>query len=143
MKNVTINKQSKLFVIPCGKNGYSCLGFEVLEKRFKALSDEIGYKPVSKMKGTILRYNEYQSLIEFCRKKNIATGWKSNSELIPEFIGKEGKRVEVVTSYGEINRFIIGRSTGFIPCHLEIKKVNSTGGGSVCGYPFKRITFLN
>lgn len=142
MATITINKKEKLFVIQDEKYT-SCLGFDVLERRFTKLAEEIGYKPVSKTPGTLKRYNEYHSLLDFCRKKHEETGWRSQSELIPEFIGREGQRVEVVTSWGETFRYYIGKSTGFIPCHLEVKRKDSSGGGSVCGYPFKSIKFLS
>ncbi|MGO9377323.1 MAG: hypothetical protein ACLP29_02075 [Dissulfurispiraceae bacterium] len=37
MREVTINKEEKLFVIPAGDEGYSYLGFDNLYKRLKAL----------------------------------------------------------------------------------------------------------
>jgi len=55
---------------------------------------------------------------------------RSLSQLTPQFIGLEGWRVEVLTTYGEKRRFIIGRSTGWIPCHLEVNNRRSMGG---CG----------
>jgi len=143
MQTVTkLNKEQRLFVFHSGKY-FSCLGFDVLEKRFNSLSIELNYTQKSKRSGTLTRYKEYCKLLKIASDKHKQTGWKSKSELIPEFIGNEGKRVEVVTSWGEVNRFIIGKSTGFIPCHLEIKKSNSTGGSSVCGHPFKSIKFLS
>jgi hypothetical protein len=141
MSQITINKEQRLYVIPCGK-GFTCLGFDVCKRKLFTLANEMGYTPVSKRVGSLKMYNEYQSLIEFARKKNVATGWKSKSELIPEFIGKEGQRVEVVNAYNETERFYIGKSTGFIPCHLQILKSNSSGGGAIMGYPFKKVTFL-
>ena len=53
--------------------------------------------------------------------------------LSPQLVGLEGWRVEVVDDYGEAperfpRRFIVGRSTGWRPCHLEIARRNSTGG---------------
>lgn len=52
------------------------------------------------------------------------------SGLSEQLIGLEGWRVEVETTYGETRRFIVGRSTGWRPCHLEIPRRDSTGGGS-------------
>ena len=43
--------------------------------------------------------------------------------------GLEGYRVEVVTTYGEKRRFIVEKSTGWKPCHLEVKTRRSMGGG--------------
>lgn len=50
------------------------------------------------------------------------------SGLTPELVGLEGWRVEVVTTYGETRRFIVGRSTGWRPCHIEVKTRRSLGG---------------
>jgi hypothetical protein len=140
-QQIKLNKEQSLYVIPTG-NGFTCLGFDVCLNRSNKLAIELGLTPKNIRRGTIAAYNEYNRLTNIARKKNAATGWRSQSELIPEFIGKEGQRVEVVTNWGETERYYIGKSTGFIPCHLEIKRSDSTGGGSVCGYPFKSIKFL-
>lgn len=140
MKNVKINKEQKLYVIPSG-NGFSCLGFKVASRKAEALNKELSANLKLSRAGSKNLYAQYTKLLKIAAKKS-KTGWRSQSELIPEFIGREGWRVEVVTSYGETNRFIIGRSTGFIPCHLEIKKSNSYGGVSVMGYPFKSLRFI-
>ena len=51
------------------------------------------------------------------------------SELSPQLEGLEGWRVEVVDKHGETRRFIVGRSTGWKPIHLEVKTRRSLGGG--------------
>lgn len=48
--------------------------------------------------------------------------------LSPQLVGLEGWRVEVVTTYGEKRRFIVGRSTGWRPCHIEISRRSAFGG---------------
>jgi hypothetical protein len=55
---------------------------------------------------------------------------RSDNGLTKQLIGLEGYRVEVVTDYGETRRFIVGRSTGWIPCHIEVKRRSSFGGMS-------------
>lgn len=140
--DIKSNKEQQLYVIPSGRNGYSCLGFDVCINRLLKLATELNLSPKNVRRGSITAYNEYMRIINIARKKHLETGWKSKSELIPEFIGKEGERVEVVTKWGEASRFYIGISTGFIPCHLEISRNNSLGGPSVCGYPFQSIKFL-
>ena len=51
------------------------------------------------------------------------------SAMSPQLSGLEGWRVEVVDSAGESpRRFIVGRSTGWKPCHLEINNRRSFGG---------------
>lgn len=145
MKNVGLNKESKLYWIKEG-NGYSALGFDVCIKRRNDLAKELDLPQYTKeRKGTLKAYKEYESLIEVARlKHNKSNGrWRSQSELTPELIGLEGKRVEVINSWGEKSRFIVGKSTGFIPIHLEIKRTDSMGGGAVMGSPFKSIKIIS
>lgn len=49
-------------------------------------------------------------------------------DLTPQLVGLEGMRVEVVTTYGETRRFWVGKSTGWIPIHLEVHNTRSHGG---------------
>lgn len=51
-------------------------------------------------------------------------------DLSYQLTGLEGWRIEVETFYGEVRRFIVGRSTGWKPVHLEIKTRRSFGGGA-------------
>ena len=138
---IKTNKEQGVYVIPCG-DGYSCLGFDICLNRIEKLTKEMNLPEAKVKRGTVKAYNVYTAIVKEAQKRNKQTGWRSKSELIPEFIGKEGKRVEVIDKYGEKRRFYIGRSTGCIPCHLEIKLSTSTGGESVSGYPFQKITFL-
>ena len=142
-KPVTTNDEQRLFVIPSG-NGYSCLGFDVCEQRSKALADWIkanggNYTPPEQPNGTLEAYNRYTALCgiasEICRDRKI----RCNVELTPQLIGLEGKRVEVVDKYGETRRFIVGKSMGWMPVHLEIARRNSSGGPAVMGAPFKSV----
>lgn len=55
---------------------------------------------------------------------------RSPVNLTTQLLGKEGCRVEVVTMSGERRRFIVGRSTGWKPCHIELKNRTSSGGVS-------------
>ena len=145
MKKVGLNKESKLYWLKEG-NGVSALGFDVCIKRRNALAKELDLPQYAmERKGTIKAYKEYESLVECARLRHEASGgrWRSQSELTPELIGLEGRRVEVVTSWGEKERFIVGRSTGWIPCHLEIKRSDSHGGGAVCGSPFKSLRVID
>jgi hypothetical protein len=123
--------------------GFSCLGFDVCLTRLTSLAAELGESLPELQRGSMEVYNEHQRMLDIARKKHTDTGWRSQSELIPEFIGNEGRRVEVITKWGEKSRFIIGKSTGFIPCHLEIKRKDSTGGCAVMGHPFQSIKFLS
>ena len=50
------------------------------------------------------------------------------SGLSPQLKGLEGWRVEAVTTWGETVRFIVGRSTGWRPCHIERSRRDAYGG---------------
>ena len=133
MDKVTLNKKQGLFVIPCD-GGYSCLGVDVCFKRATALARELGLTvPMESQKATLSAYKYYQRICEVARERNTQTGWRSQSELTPELIGLEGKRVEVIDEWNQRKRFYVGKSTGYIPCHLEIARINSTGGPAVVG----------
>lgn len=134
MKKPIINQEQKLFVIPSG-GGCTGLGFDVCEQRAVALLRElvalgICDAPQPALYGTLERLAQYDSLVELARRHNEKTGWRSKSELCPQLIGLEGKRVEVVYPWGK-ERFIVGKSGGFIPCHLAIKRRDSIGGCAV------------
>ena len=58
---------------------------------------------------------------------------RDNSGLTKDLIGHEGWRVEVTRADGTKQRFIVGRSTGWRPCHLAIHNRRSHGGGPAYG----------
>lgn len=136
---ITINEEQQLFVIPCG-DGFTCIGFENLEWRAMYLARELtklGHCiPAPALFGTLERYGQYRECLALAESEHKRTGWRSASELILELIGLEGKKVEVRHKWPsgeeERARFKVGKSTGFIPCHLELKRRNSSGGAAVC-----------
>jgi hypothetical protein len=48
--------------------------------------------------------------------------------LSPQLLGLEGWRVQALTKYNETRRFIVGRSSGWAPCHIELARSNSNDG---------------
>lgn len=68
-------------------------------------------------------YQTWKSMSETERAKV-----RDESDLTLVLRGLEGYRVEVETTYGEKRRFIVGKSTGWKPIHLEIKTRRSLGG---------------
>lgn len=67
---------------------------------------------------------------------------RSDAGLTKQLIGYEGKRVEVVEQDGTVRRFWVGRSSGWIPCHIELKLRTSTGGHSAHGAPYRSIRIV-
>lgn len=134
LKAVTVNTDQSLYVIP-ESGGYSCLGFDVVIDRYNRLAAELlhsGAKtwgganqfPTAE-RGTLAGYDRYRALLDAA----YATGRRFTCELSPQLIGLEGHRVEV-QGYGETRRFIVGKSTGWLPIHLEIARRDSSGGGA-------------
>lgn len=136
-----INSEQRLYVLPEGK-GYSCLGFDVCETRTKRLAEWLKVPMPSNPVGTPEAYAAYLTLMDMARIKCAHEHIRCEVELTPQLIGLEGKRVEVVTSYGERERFYVGKSTGWMPIHLQIARRNSSGGPGVVGAPFKEIRVI-
>ena len=141
MKNVTVNLDQRLFVIPSG-GGFTCLGFDVCHKWSAGLAAELGEPAPAIPVESLDAYHEYIRLCEVARIKHVETGWKSRIKLEPQLSGLEGKRVEVITKWDEKQRFIVGKSTGWMPCHLEIKRRDSHGGCGTCG-PYKSVRVVS
>jgi len=139
MVNVIINKHQKLYVIPCGKNGYSCYGFDVLFKKVNNLCKALQVENTCKRKGTMKVYNLYAKLLHIAQN----SGKRYNFDLYKPFIGHEGARVEILYTYGETERGILGKSTGFIPCHILLKQKRSNGGGAISNDSIKSFRFID
>jgi hypothetical protein len=134
METVTLAKHGDLFCIPCGK-GFTCLGFDVCRDRTLRLSDWLRRPDLAPVapRGTLASYAEYRAVHVAAEAHCTATRSRCPVELTPALEGLEGWRVEVLTPDGERRRFIVGRSTGWLPCHLEISRRNALGGMAAMG----------
>ena len=81
---IRLNRQQRLYVIPAGNDGFTCLGFDVCEERTRALATEMKVKPLPHRKGTHAAYDAYTQLVELARQRHEAIGWRSASELTPQ-----------------------------------------------------------
>ena len=145
---VTINAKQELYVIPEISGGYSCLGFDVCLQRHNALAAWLRKEGLQaddlppELRGTMPAFTAY------CRQMSRADSYCQRNklrcpvELTPQLTGLEGKRVEVIDRHGERRRFIVGKSTGWLPCHLEISRRNSSGGPAVTGAPFQSVRIV-
>lgn len=131
MALVKINKEQRLYVMQCGA-GVSCIGFDVADRRGRAVAAWISQPQLMAgvKVGTGAHYAAYQAALEAGRKYAAQTGQRCEAELIPELVGLEGCRVEVAEPQGERRRIIVGRSTGWMPCHLELARRDSIGGSA-------------
>jgi hypothetical protein len=137
---ISLNQEQQLYVIgSCG--GYSCLGFDVAERKICQIwnwlcregdfPSNLEGELYSTKPGTLARYEFYMKLCDEGHNFSRKTGKRCEEELSPQLIGLEGHRVEITEEGGDKpRRFIVGKSTGWMPVHLEIAKRNSSGGGS-------------
>jgi len=146
IENVTLNVEQELYVLDCG-SGYTCLGFDVCLERAAKIAEwltaeGIKFKTPEAERGTLEAYARYTRVLQMADEHCQKTRKRCPAELTPQLVGLEGKRVEVTDKYGETRRFYVGKSTGWMPCHLEIERRNSSGGGGVTGAPFKSLRIL-
>lgn len=139
---VSLNDEQGLYVIKIS-TGYSCHGYDVVYRLATGIAKWLGKDIVIEGPGTLAAYEQYTQLCAEGFEYNRKTLKRCEIELVPELKGLEGKRVEVVDNYGETRRFIVGRSTGWMPCHLEISRRNSSGGPAVMGSPFKSVRVVS
>lgn len=146
-----MDRERRLYVIPCkhGKrNGFTCLGFEYAFEKGSAVARWLTERGVSVSfpehpnVGIASGYRDFVAAINAAKLHYQQTKEICPIDLCPQLIGLEGKRVEVVDSYGDKRRFYVGKSTGCVPCHLEIARVDSTGGVPVSGTPFKSLVVI-
>lgn len=129
MQLSSINTEQRLYVMPCG-DGFSCYGFDVLDKKARAVAAWSKVIPPLATPGTEAHFAECAAILEHGARYAQKTGTRCEAELTPQLVGLEGKRVEVIDAYGAKRRFIVGKSTGWMPCHLEISCRSSRGGGA-------------
>jgi hypothetical protein len=144
---VTVNEERELYVIP-EAGGYGCLGFDVLLRRNNAVckwlreNGRSAREIPTELRGTLEAYAIYRETMRQGGAFNLETGKRCNADLTPQLTGLEGSRVEVVDRYGETRRFYVGKSTGWFPVHLEIKRRDSSGGCAVTGTPFQSVRIV-
>lgn len=162
----SINHDQKLYVFKEG-GGYSCLGFDVCkqraiaylqwlqgdrEKRFNKTNEALiravsGHKLDCK---ALLRELEdcslerrleiYEAAQAVIHANYVAHHERCPVELSPQLIGLEGKLVEAVTTWDETVRFRVGKSTGWIPIHLEIEE--GEDGGVAASKEYKLVNVI-
>jgi hypothetical protein len=72
-------------------------------------------------RGTVAAYDTMRILQDALRAEYERTGEQAIAELSPLLVGVEGRTVEVETLDGERRRFVVGKSSGFLPHHIELR----------------------
>ena len=126
-----INQETRLYVIK-EAHGFSCLGFDVLERRGNRLAKELGVQiDFTKLHHGEDKYEQFSKLQELAHKRFIETGYRCECELHPEFLPFLNTKVRAVFADGTNEIFRVGRSTGYIPCLLRIDNDRSMSGEAI------------
>lgn len=139
----SINVDQQLYVMAFS-GGFSCYGFGVLDRKARAVADWLVTETcladnsretrrqlaenirVSAL-GTAEHFRACKAVMDAGAKFAAQTGKRCNAQLVPALRGKEGRCVSA-TVYGERVRFTVGKSTGWMPCHLQLHNRRSSGG---------------
>ena len=136
--SVTLNHDQRLYVIPSG-NGYTCLGFDVCREQAGRLAEWLGTSKPAPDATPEQVWEAHALLIKAAGARCLLSGGKCGVELTPQLVGLEGKRVEVVDCDGTTRQFYVGKSTGWMPVHLEIKTRQSHGGMAAYSTPYRSV----
>jgi len=133
---VSLNTEQSVFVIST-QDGYTCLGFKVCQQWTRDIAQELGRSDLEPTAfGTLDAYRQYEAVLEAARLRVSSGGQRLQCHLTPQLIGLEGKRVEVVDQHLDWRSFVVGRSCGFLPVHLELASERARYGEPVSGAPF-------
>lgn len=138
-----INEADRLYVLNEPSLGVTCLGFEVAARQSAAVAAWAGLPAPTAPIGTAEAYAEYERIMDAGAEYAARTGRRCDAELVPQLVGLEGRRVEVTEGDGTRRRFIVGKSTGWMPIHLEIHNRRSHCGTRVTGAPFASVVTVN
>lgn len=130
MKLHSINQAQRLYVMPCGA-GFTCYGFDVLDRKARAVAAWAEFPAPSAGTGTAEHFAQCADIMTAGQFVATKRGERCPAELTPELVPHEGRRVEVTRPDGTRERFNVGKSTGWLPCHLAIPNRRSRGGPAV------------
>jgi hypothetical protein len=135
---VTCNDEQRLYIVDHGDH-LTTLGYDVCAERTeRILAELVGRLKVDEKwldempdvdRGTPDAWNVYMTVLEMLKLACEDADEQAVYSQSPQLMGLEGWRVEVQdTPESATRRFIVGKSTGWAPCHLEILRSNADGG---------------
>ena len=145
--NISLNNEQELYVIHA-RHGYSCLGFDVMLRKHAAISAWLRSEGLpaddlpANARGTIRGYKSYETAMQ-----RASAGQRPHRPPMPGRIMPATDRLGGQARRGRVYRwndraFRVGKSTGWMPCHLAISRRTSSGGFAVDG-PFKSVRVVN
>lgn len=135
-----IDHNDRLYVMKFS-HGYSCYGFDVLDRKARAVLQWMGENEILHNPGSAEHFNQCNAILDRGDEYSRRTGKRCDAELVPALIGLEDKRIEC-EYFGEKRRFYVGKSIGWMPCHLEIKTRRSRDGCALIPDAIKNIRVI-
>lgn len=140
MKLVSIDSAARLYVFREG-SGTSCYGFDVLDRKARAvgtwLAEQTENPDAARAARTWLdllgepgtpdHFEVCGNIMERAQIHCSVFQVRCAVDTAPALRGLEGWRVSALVN-GERRRFIVGISTGWLPCHVARHNVRSRGG---------------
>jgi len=109
--------------------GGSCLGHENAERRRRAVLAWLGLPCAAVPLGTDEHLQAYHAAMRLGEAHHQQTGKRCPALLTPTLIGLEDARVAILNPEGrETRRFWVSRSSGWMPVHLSLPRLNTRGG---------------
>ena len=157
MKLHSINTDARLYVMAAGR-GFACYGFDVLGRKARGVGAWLAERtnnphaadaartwlalidgePV----GTAGHFELCANILERADIHCSVFGDRCPADLVPALVGLEGKRVSALY-FGERIRFRVGKSMGWLPCHLRLRNARSTGGDALLGEHLSEIRVID
>ena len=138
LDQVSIDRENRLYSFLLPNGGWSCLGFDVVEKRSQRLADWLRKQgvyvltPESGTPGTHYAYTIYEERVEMARQlwidRNIKCDIDLDIRLARYYESKE--RIEILYEGEAPERCYVGKSLGWMPCYILLKTKRSISGGS-------------
>lgn len=122
----TYAPDSRLFVLACGR-GFSALGLDRARAWSRAVRAWAG-APSAPDRTPRQAWESYREALRLGEERHAATGERCPCGLSPALAGLEGHRVEVRTPGERPRRFVVRKSSGWCPVHLEAARRSSSGG---------------
>lgn len=120
-QSVGTDEFGETYVIRAQDGRVETLPWDVCLLRLERYASNLHIEMPRAARGTVAAYDTMRILQDALRAEYERTGEQAIAELSPLLIGVEGRAVEVETLDGERRRFVVARSNGFMPHHIELR----------------------
>lgn len=107
------------------------------------VADQLGEPRPDVPEGTPEFTAQRDHIMRLAFERYVQTGRSFDVDLVPELIGLEGHRIELIDRKGLIHQFVVGRSRGWLPCHVKLAASEDTIGDVVPPPPYQALRRLD